>query len=1096
MLGAAAVKGPEQASYYTKIARAHDADYYAGGANLSTEWMGSGATDLGLAGPVGAGELGEVLLGHDPHTGKQLGRAFVESSASDRGCSARAWDVTFSVPKEVSAMWAAARLEGRVEVAGEIEEAVVASARQVVAEIEDTYATTRVGPAGRQAWTKVEGVTAASFLQPDSRTEDPQLHVHIVISTKVRRPDGHWGTLHPTLLLKHREALDRLGRAGLGAELRARLGMTIDTEARIPGVPEELCRALSTRRDAVLRGYAARLDEFRDNKRRDPSRLEAWRLRQLAMTESRPAKGAGGATTAVLARAQEVFRELELDRVLLLEGVLDHVYSTERPEPKVLAESALARLSERRSTWHRQDVAREVARILPDTWATTAAEVRAFVTEATDAAMRTCIVLEPGRGPKPYSGRESTSALAPHRLYCSTPALVETADRLSGWGAQATQGVSSQPARARAIEAGADARQADAAAAVAGSAPVALVVGPPGSGKTTVMGAGVAQLRHDGRPVLLATDSHRARRELEDSTGEPVLTIRSLRYQVDEGLLELPAGTTLILDEASMVSTPDMTWIAGLAQRGGHRVVMVGDPQQLPAVGRGGVFADLVAENPEGAVVLEHLWRFRDQEEAKTAMALWNGDPEALTWYAAQDRLVPVPPGLDGQVEAVADLWETSRARGEVEIFTDTNEQALAANLAVQQRRTASGEVVPADVATRGMHGEEIHAGDCVALRGTDADQRVITDTGARVYNRDRGVVVEVTNDAGAVVDFGPERGMAALPADQVSSRVELGYSMTCHGGQGVTVGRAEVAGTGIYWRSQAGDSRALLVGMTRGRDANFVIGQGSSVEDLEAELVGQLGRDRADMSPRAALRNVRRDPGRRTPTTRGRGRQHALAQAWAEHDSLAELVADARKAETAGLVALRPLREELSRREDTLRSSERRLWKAEQDLDAPRGLLRRNSLIEARTNLERAQAHVTSEREQLTAAQLALRTGELASQAACWTEAHRVHLDRLGSLDAQIRHLGIGRGRELADSPPTYLVAELGEPNGRNDPMWQQAASEIESYRARWGIDDQRQALPRLGRGADVHRQAVCNQLVDLGYSVGVEGLTRSQPF
>src|SRR5258708_17905612 len=44
------------------------------------------------------------------------------------------------------------------------------------------------------------------------------------------------------------------------------------------------------------------------------------------------------------------------------------------------------------------------------------------------------------------------------------------------------------------------------------------------------------------------------------------------------------------------------------------------------------------------------------------------------------------------------DLWERSRDRGEVEVFADTNDQALAANLAIQQRRIANGEVVPAEV--------------------------------------------------------------------------------------------------------------------------------------------------------------------------------------------------------------------------------------------------------------------------------------------------------------------------------------------------------------------------------------------------------------
>jgi hypothetical protein len=395
-------------------------------------------------------------------------------------------------------------------------------------------------------------------------------------------------------------------------------------------------------------------------------------------------------------------------------------------------------------------------------------------------------------------------------------------------------------------------------------------------------------------------------------------------------------------------------------------------------------------------------------------------------------------------------------------------------------------------MSTEGMHGEDIHAGDLVALRGTDEDQRVITDAGVRVYNRDQGVVVEVTSTAGAVVDFGPESGIATLSAEQVSNRVELGYSMTCHGGQGVTVGQAEVAGSGIYWRSPAGDSRALLVGMTRGRDANYVIGQGSSVEDLEVELVGQLGRDRADLSPRAALRAKPGAPPRRAPRQQGKGRQAALAQAWAERDSLADLLADARITEVQRVRALRPLHEMVRRREEAMRSSERRLVRMEQGLTARARLFRRHVPAETRGDLKRARAEVAFAEGQLSAAHAALCAGELGHRASPWPDTHSPQLDRLAVLDAQIRHLGAVRGRELSGDPPSYLVAELGEPTGSNDRSWQEAAGEIESYRARWGIENKLDALPDYGRAANAHRQGVRNQLVDLGYSVGVEGIAR----
>jgi hypothetical protein len=190
---------------------------------------------------------------------------------------------------------------------------------------------------------------------------------------------------------------------------------------------------------------------------------------------------------------------------------------------------------------------------------------------------------------------------------------------------------------------------------------------------------------------------------------------------------------------------------------------------------------------------------------------------------------------------------------------------------------------------------------------------------------------------------------------------------------------------------------------------------------------------------------------------------------------------------------ALRPLQEEVRRRDESVRSSERRLVLMEQGLEPRQKPFRRQVPAGDRGNLERARAEVASSKELATAAQAALRAAELANRANPWPDTHAPQLNRVAALDAQIRHLSAARGRELSGSSPTYLVAELGEPNGRNDHTWQHAAGEIESYRARWGVEDPQEPLPSLSRGAEIHRLAVRDQLADLGYSLGTDGITRA---
>ena len=60
----------------------------------------------------------------------------------------------------------------------------------------------------------------------------------------------------------------------------------------------------------------------------------------------------------------------------------------------------------------------------------------------------------------------------------------------------------------------------------------------------------------------------------------------------------LPAGTTLIVDEAGMIGTASLHQLVQLADAHGWRMVLVGDPRQLQAVGRGGLFNEVCADQP------------------------------------------------------------------------------------------------------------------------------------------------------------------------------------------------------------------------------------------------------------------------------------------------------------------------------------------------------------------------------------------------------------------------------------------------------------------------------------------------------------------
>ena len=69
----------------------------------------------------------------------------------------------------------------------------------------------------------------------------------------------------------------------------------------------------------------------------------------------------------------------------------------------------------------------------------------------------------------------------------------------------------------------------------------------------------------------------------------------------------------------------------------GASVRLVGDDQQLAAIGAGGVLRDI--KNTHGALRLTELHRFTDPTEAAATFALREGKPEALNFYLDHDRV-------------------------------------------------------------------------------------------------------------------------------------------------------------------------------------------------------------------------------------------------------------------------------------------------------------------------------------------------------------------------------------------------------------------------------------------------------------------------
>lgn len=159
------------------------------------------------------------------------------------------------------------------------------------------------------------------------------------------------------------------------------------------------------------------------------------------------------------------------------------------------------------------------------------------------------------------------------------------------------------------------------------NAPCSIITGGPGTGKTTLIKGLILlhSLLHDyplekyleqkeGIPILLAAPTGRAAQRMAETTGLPAMTIHRLlgftrEMRTDEGpLIEELEGSLLIIDEMSMVDTWLMHWLIQAVPYQ-MQVVLVGDRDQLPSVGPGKVFEDLIESGQLATIALEKIYR-------------------------------------------------------------------------------------------------------------------------------------------------------------------------------------------------------------------------------------------------------------------------------------------------------------------------------------------------------------------------------------------------------------------------------------------------------------------------------------------------------
>jgi ATP-dependent exoDNAse (exonuclease V) alpha subunit len=348
----------------------------------------------------------------------------------------------------------------------------------------------------------------------------------------------------------------------------------------------------------------------------------------------------------------------------------------------------------------------------------------------------------------------------------------------------------------------------------ASGARLQLAIAPAGAGKTTAMSMLVQAWSDCGGQVLGLAPSAAAAAQLRDATGAPAETLAKLTWSIHHGDLpdwaeRIDRSTLVIIDEPGMADTLSLdTAVQSIIGRG-CSIRLVGDDQQLAAIGASAVLRDIEASH--GAVRLSELHRFTDQAEAAATLALRDGRPEALGFYLDRRRVHVGDPTTT--LDAVFNAWQNDRNHGRDAIMlAPTRELVRALNQRARDHRLA-GCIHGAEVEL--ANGNEASVGDLIITRSND--RRLRTSPTDWVKNGDRWTILNVTRTGGLRVRHVRSGRIATLPSDYVSTATELGYATTVYTAQGVTADTMHGVVIGEESRQR------LYTMLTRGRSANHV---------------------------------------------------------------------------------------------------------------------------------------------------------------------------------------------------------------------------------------------------------------------------------
>lgn len=329
---------------------------------------------------------------------------------------------------------------------------------------------------------------------------------------------------------------------------------------------------------------------------------------------------------------------------------------------------------------------------------------------------------------------------------------------------------------------------------------VLLLTGRPGTGKTTSLRGIVALYRRMGLDVALLAPTGRAAKRLGEVTDCEAQTIhRALGMSYNEmtgqvafkknGSDPLEAHA-VIVDEMSMVDLELMQALLE-ALRPGCRLVLVGDPDQLPSVGAGNVLGDLLRSTVVPTVSLTQVFRQAEQSAIiRNAHAVNLGQPPQLDSNQG-DFFFLCRRSPDRLVQTVVELCRDRLPKNmnvpadQIQVLSPTRKGAC--GTAALNRALQAALNPPAAGKRQKQWGDvTFRVGDRVMQTKNNYDVLWEKDdgtAGSGIFNGDVGVIQDIDSSGELIVLRFDDR-TATYTADLLS-QLDMAYAITVHKSQG-----------------------------------------------------------------------------------------------------------------------------------------------------------------------------------------------------------------------------------------------------------------------------------------------------------------------